>query len=584
MTGNVITVANASYVAGSYTYFRLIGTQIMNYGAQTSNYMEVGEWYANFTAGGQLYSTTYGSTWTAGYTIPTPSCLAISGNGQYALGANNLIPYLVPGYLSGFSTNTYTTPTLTGITAAITATALSNSGQYQVIVTSGTTNNVYYSTNYGSTFTATTVGSTGLTSCSVSYSGLYITVANATTIYTLNNNSTGYSLSLGNQAGAVNQGNAAIAIGNQAGIQSQGTNAIAIGNQSATQYQASNSIVLTAIGSAVNAYYPGFFVAPVSSYTGSSSLSWSILGYGSDNQIVQGLGSANATNLFVGLSAGQNNTTGAQNTFIGTQAGLSITTGSYNTLVGYMTAAPITTGQQNSLIGSQAGNSITTGSYNTLMGTYAGFYATTASNNTIMGVSAGYNTVANNNTLLGYNAGLNNTTGYTNVIIGSSAGTGITTGAQNVIIGSSAGTTANMTGQNNVLIGQGAQLMAAGEFNEIVIGQGVTGSGTNSVTIGQMFAQTFQNATYVATPVVLSPLPSYGMYIISVYSGLSGASYSAAMYTAYYGPGNNGTTVLQAMFTGSNVTLTGTTNGGVTFVGSASVTHAITYTKMGRIL
>ena len=452
----------------------------------------------------------------------------------------------------------------------------------KVIVTGGTTNNVFYSSNYGVTYTATTVGSAALTNCSISYDGLYITVSNATSLYTLNNNTTGSSLSLGNQAGAVNQGNAAIAIGNQAGSLSQASNAIAIGNQAAPSYQSANSIMINATGSVINTYYPGFYVAPIASYAGSSSTTWSILGYGSDNQIVQGLGTITAMNVVVGISAGQNTTSGSQNTMVGSMAGMVVTTGSQNTMIGCTAGVTTTTGQQNSFVGSQAGYNGTTGSYNTMMGSQAGYYATTASNNTYMGVQAGYNTNANNNTFIGYNAAINNISGYSNVVLGSTAGSGMTTGYQNVIIGGAAGTTAAMTGQNNVIIGQGSQLLAPGDTNEIVIGQGVTGGGANSLTIGQMFTQTYQSAIYVSTPVTLSQLPSYGMYIISVFSGVSGASYSAAMYTAYYGAGNNGTTVLQAMFTGSNVTLTGTANGGISFVGYANVSHTITYTKMGR--
>ena len=506
MIGNVITVANAPYVTMPFTHFRLIGTQIMNYGTQNSSYMEVGEWYCTFTAGGQCYSTTYGQTWNNAYLIATPTYIAVSPNGAYAIGANGQTAYLVTT-LSGFSTNTVSTLSLPGINAPITGAALSNTGQYQVIVTSGTTNNLFYSS--GGAFTAITIGTTSLTSCDISFDGSYITVSTATTIYTLNANVSGFSLAIGNQAAALNQASGAIALGNQAGQQSQGQNAIAIGNQAATAYQSANSIVLNAMGTTINGYYPGFFVAPIASYTTSTSTLFSLLGYGPDNQIVQGLGSLTITNVTIGSSVGSS-----------------------------------------------------------------------GSSNTIIGAQAGQNATGSSNTLIGYSAG-QNVVGSTNVCLGSSAGLGITTGAANVILGSNAGTT-SITGQNNLLIGQGAQLLASGDYNEIVIGQGISGNGTNSVTIGQSFVQTYQNATYFTSAVPLSPLPSRGMYIISVFSAFSTGSYSAAMYTAYYGAGNGGTTILQAIFTGANVTLTGTANGGISFVGYQAVPHQITYTKMGN--
>jgi hypothetical protein len=105
--------------------------------------------------------------------------------------------------------------------------------------------------------------------CSISNDGSYLTVTNsAGGVYELNKNSTGYTIALGNQAGAVNQASNAIAIGNQAGAV----------NQSA------NSIVLNASGSAVNASSSGFYVAPIETTSG---LPMDLLGYGSDSQVVK---------------------------------------------------------------------------------------------------------------------------------------------------------------------------------------------------------------------------------------------------------------------------------------------------------
>jgi len=160
----------------------------------------------------------------------------------------------------------YVKPVLPNINAPIVDARVSQTGQYMVAVTSGTTNNVYYSTDFGVTFNALTLGSTAMTSCAISYDGSYFTVTNATTTYTLNRNSTGFTIALGNQAGQTNQANNAIAIGNLAGQT----------NQSA------NSIVLNASGTAVNATASGLYVAPIS---GPSGLSMNLLGYGEDKQV-----------------------------------------------------------------------------------------------------------------------------------------------------------------------------------------------------------------------------------------------------------------------------------------------------------
>ena len=255
----------------SYTYFRLIGTQ--TYGVYGN--LEFVELNFSFTTG-QLYSTNYGTTWinNAMPAITGIIIQAISENGQYAISSDGQTAYIVSNYLAGFSTNTYTTPTLPSINANIVAAALSNTGQYMVIVTAGTTNNVYYSSNFGATFINLTIGITPMTACTMSYDGAFITVTNTTTLYTLNNNGTGFS----------------IAIGWQAGLQSQGQNAIAIGNQAATTNQIGGSIVINASGSALNTAQQGFYVNPVLPIISSSASFVSVLGYGLDNQITQSNG------------------------------------------------------------------------------------------------------------------------------------------------------------------------------------------------------------------------------------------------------------------------------------------------------
>jgi hypothetical protein len=136
----------------------------------------------------QSYSTNYGSTWTTVQTLPTTG-ISISGDGHYAIASNDRIAYVISNYLSGFGTNTYTTPTLTGINARINSISLSSTGKYMVLCTGGTTNNLYYSTDNGATFLGMTVGSSPIISCTVSSNGSSIIAKSATMVYTLTKSS-----------------------------------------------------------------------------------------------------------------------------------------------------------------------------------------------------------------------------------------------------------------------------------------------------------------------------------------------------------------------------------------------------------
>jgi hypothetical protein len=267
-TGSLTTVAYAA-TTNAYTYFRLVGTTTWT--SSPAAFLQYGEFYINFV-GGLSYTTNYGQTWMNNdFLSVAESFNALSGNGQYALTGVGQTAYLLSDYLGGLSTTSYLTMTLTGINANIVWAACSQTGQYMVIVTAGTTNNLYYSINYGASWTGLTVGSAALTSCAISADGSYITASNATTVYTLNRNTQGFTVSIGNQAGSVNQALNSIAIGNQAGIV----------NQSA------NSIVLNASGAPVNPYSQGLYVAPIAQAVQSSALTFPLLGYGSDSQIVQ---------------------------------------------------------------------------------------------------------------------------------------------------------------------------------------------------------------------------------------------------------------------------------------------------------
>jgi hypothetical protein len=250
-----LTCTTYSTTANAYTYFRLITTFTW-----LGVLVEIGEWYINFANPAPL------SINTNPYSFSNTS-----ENGQYTLMGYGQQAWLNSATPTGLASNSATVLTLPGINANINCASLSSTGQYMTIMTQGTTNNVFYSTNYGASWTALTIGSSPMTGCAISYDGSYITVSNATTVYTLNLNGQGYTVALGNQAGLTNQG----------------LNSIAIGNQAGQTNQSANSIVLNATGAVMNAYTPGFYVGPIASTASSNVSSVSILGYGADSQVTQ---------------------------------------------------------------------------------------------------------------------------------------------------------------------------------------------------------------------------------------------------------------------------------------------------------
>jgi hypothetical protein len=181
-----------------------------------------------------------------------------------------------------------------------------------------------------------------------------------------------------------------------------------------------------------------------------------------------------ASNTFIGLNAGQRNTTGANNSFIGTNAGFNNTTGANNTFVGVTAGFNNTTGASNSFVGTNAGQNNTTGSTNSFFGVSAGQNNTTGITNSFFGVSAGgANTTGSNNLYIGANAGVFITTGDLNVFVGRSSGQSI-----------SNGTTALTIANNSVFLGANTRANADNETNQIVIGHTAIGLGSNTTVIG----------------------------------------------------------------------------------------------------
>lgn len=154
----------------------------------------------------------------------------------------------------------------------------------------------------------------------------------------------------------------------------------------------------------------------------------------------------------VGVTVGQGGNQIATNVAVGNTALDSNTTGTNNTAVGYDAMTATTDGIQNSAFGAGALDANTGGDYNTAVGYNALTTATTANYNT----GVGYRAV---------NAALS---GSGNTGVGSDALL-LATGSNNTAIGYQAGN-ALTTGSNNTVIGYDADVSSATVSNEVTLG------------------------------------------------------------------------------------------------------------------
>ncbi len=98
------------------------------------------------------------------YGQPALGPLVTSESGEYVLAANQSVAAVANGYLTNHQISSYSNPLLSGISGPIVDTAVSQSGQNMVLITSSRQNNLYYSRDYGATFTGLTIGSSSLAS------------------------------------------------------------------------------------------------------------------------------------------------------------------------------------------------------------------------------------------------------------------------------------------------------------------------------------------------------------------------------------------------------------------------------------
>lgn len=241
--------------------------------------------------------------------------------------------------------------------------------------------------------------------------------------------------------------------------------------------------------------------------------------------------SPNATNFFLGISAGNKMSSGVGCTLVGFQAGASITvyngvvafgyqalagadvayatvagykasggsstsavgafagaaapasaaslgvaslqncTGSTGSVaIGYQALTTTTSGSQATALGAFAMQALTSGALNSAMGYCAMYSDTIGGRNNAFGSQALYACISGgNNTALGYGAGYNLTTGGNNVFAGSRAGYGLSSGGNNLLLGAQAGDNLT-TGCNNVVIGYNQDAASATASDQLNIG------------------------------------------------------------------------------------------------------------------
>jgi hypothetical protein len=153
-----------------------------------------------------------------------------------------------------------------------------------------------------------------------------------------------------------------------------------------------------------------------------------------------------ATNVAVGNTALDSNTTGANNTAAGYDALTTNTDGIQNTAFGAAALDANTSGDYNTAVGYNALTTATSADYNTAVGYRALNATSTGAGNTALGSDALLLTTGANNTALGYQAGNALTTGSNNTVIGYDADASSATVSNEVTVGNSSVTSFRVPG------------------------------------------------------------------------------------------------------------------------------------------
>ena len=306
------------------------------------------------------------------------------------------------------------------------------------------------------------------------------------------------------------------------------------------------------------------------------------------NGVTVGLGAGAVTsNVAVGVSALQANTSGTSTTAVGTQAAYSSQTGVDNTAIGYQSAFFNVSGTRVTAVGHRAGLN-TTGSYNTFVGAYSGVTNGSGTNNTFVGDFSGNLTTGGSNTFVGQGSGQTTSSGVQNAFFGYNSGYGVTTGSNNVIVGAYTGAAApiSATGSNWIVLSDGA-----GNVRQTIDSSGNVGVGVTPSAWGGTGVKALDVA---AATSLAGSAGSADMYCNTYFNGTNfvfKASGYAGRYSQNVGVGyhawyvsNNGTAGGTPAFTqamtldaSGNLMVGNTTAGGrLTVQGNVSTSATIT--------
>jgi hypothetical protein len=190
-------------------------------------------------------------------------------------------------------------------------------------------------------------------------------------------------------------------------------------------------------------------------------------------------GSSVATNIAVGDTALDSNTTGSNNTAGGYNALTSNTDGIQNTAYGSQALDACTSGDYNTADGYDALSAVTTGNYNTGGGYRALNAAVSSDNNTAYGADALLLATGAGNTGIGRQAGNNITTGANNTLVGNGSQASSATVSNEITLGNSSVTSMRAPGLTMTVglkwINNGTQTVAA------LVAAGTAGAGARAV-------------------------------------------------------------------------------------------------------
>ncbi|MFZ1133869.1 MAG: hypothetical protein WAN69_02910 [Candidatus Korobacteraceae bacterium] len=235
--------------------------------------------------------------------------------------------------------------------------------------------------------------------------------------------------------------------------------------------------------------------------------------------VVMSLGSAADENLFLGIGAGTNNTSGsgAANMFSGYNAGIQNTTGNNNTFSGALAGHMNTIGVNNTFVGANSGQSVVTGSNNTFLGFNAGSSAAAAASNDVYIASQG--TAAESSTIR-IGDPTNQTAAYVAGVSGASTNSGApvfidSTGKLGTGGGSVSFTQVTGTLTSPQFTGTYSNSVTLSNANNVIDGNFTgNGSGLTGVSSGLSWPIVLKSADYTIQASDFSTPTSYGNYLI----------------------------------------------------------------------